>query len=68
MWLYPRPSDPDRSFSEELSDQVINKWVLKVLDHGVNFNPGAGPAPLREGVGITRVSSFVCLGLLQQLA
>jgi hypothetical protein len=29
-----------------------------VLDHRVNLNPGAGPAPLREGVVSTGVSLF----------
>jgi hypothetical protein len=45
MWLYPGPSDPDRSFSEELSDGEINTQILKVLDHGVNLNPRASPTP-----------------------
>jgi hypothetical protein len=56
MWLYPRPSCLDCSFSEELSEAVINTWIHKVLDHGANLNPGAGPTPLREGVASTRVS------------
>jgi hypothetical protein len=58
-WLYPRPSDHDRSFSEELSNGEIDKWILKVLDHGANLNPGASPASLREGVASTRVSLLV---------
>jgi hypothetical protein len=36
----------------------INTWIHKVLDHGANLDPGAGPAPLREGVASTRVSLF----------
>jgi hypothetical protein len=52
----PRSSDPDHSFPEELCDVEINTQILMVLDHGVNLNPGAGPAPLREGVASTRVS------------
>jgi hypothetical protein len=40
----------------------INTWICKVLDHGDDLNPEAGPAPLIEGVASTRVSllSFVC--------
>jgi hypothetical protein len=56
MWLYPGPSCLNRFFSEELSEAEINTQIHKVLDHGANLNPGAGLAPLREGVAITRVS------------
>jgi hypothetical protein len=56
MWLYPGPSDPNRSFSKDLSDGEINKRILMVLDHGANLNPRAGPNPLIEGVASTRVS------------
>jgi hypothetical protein len=58
MWLYPGPSDPDRSFFEDLSIGEIKKQILKVLDHGTNLNLGAGPNPLIEGVISTRVSLF----------
>jgi hypothetical protein len=56
MWLYLGPSDPDHSFSEELSDGEINTRILKVLDHGVNLNSGASPDSFRERVANTRVS------------
>jgi hypothetical protein len=58
MWLYPRPSCPDHSFSEELSDVEINTRIHKVLDHGADLNPRAGPAPLGEGVASTQDSLF----------
>jgi hypothetical protein len=63
--VYPGPCDPDRSFSEELSEGEVKKWILKVLDQGANLNLGAGPVPLRERVTSTRVSTFVCLGLFR---
>jgi hypothetical protein len=43
-------------FSEELDDAEINTWIHMVLTHEVDLNPGASPAPLREGVNYTRVS------------
>jgi hypothetical protein len=58
IWLYPRPSYPDRSFSEEFSETEVNTQIHKVLDHGADLNPRAGPAPLREGATSTRVSLF----------
>jgi hypothetical protein len=58
MWLYPGPSCPDRSLSEELGDAEINIRIHKVLDHEADLNPRAGPTPMREGVGSTRVSLF----------
>jgi hypothetical protein len=58
MWMYLGPSYPDRSFSEELGDAEINTRIHKVPAHGVDLNPGASPAPLREGVDNTRVSLF----------
>jgi hypothetical protein len=58
MWMYPKPSCPDRPFSEELGDVEINTQIHKVLAHGADLNPGAGPAPLREGVDNPRVSLF----------
>jgi hypothetical protein len=44
MWLYLGPSCPRRSFFEEWSDAEISTRIHKVLDHGANLNPGAGPA------------------------
>jgi hypothetical protein len=58
MWMYPKPSCPDRPFSEELGDVEINNHINRVLDHGVDLNPRAGPASLIEGVDNTRVSLF----------
>jgi hypothetical protein len=58
MWLYPGPSDPDRSFYVELSNAEISTRILKVSDHGTNLKPGSGHAPLREGVASPRVSLF----------
>jgi hypothetical protein len=50
MWIYPRPSCPDRLFSEELGNTEINTWINRVLAHGVDLNLGTSPNPLREGV------------------
>jgi hypothetical protein len=36
----------------------INTQIHRVLAHGVNLDPGAGPTTLREGVDSTRVSLF----------
>jgi hypothetical protein len=36
----------------------IKTQIYKVLAHGADPNPGAGLAPLREGVDSTRVSPF----------
>jgi hypothetical protein len=58
MWLYPGSSCPNRPSSEELSAMEINTRIHKVLDLGANLNPGAGPAPLQEGVASTSVSMF----------
>jgi hypothetical protein len=58
MWLYPCPSCPNCSLSEELSMVEINTQIHKVLDHEPDPNPVAGPVPLREGVASTRVSLF----------
>jgi hypothetical protein len=65
--VVPERSDPDCSFSEELSDGEINTWILKVLNHGANLNLGAGPTPLREGVASSRVSLFtwICFDSLR---
>jgi hypothetical protein len=56
MWLYPGPSFPDSSSSEELSAVEVNSEILKVPVLGVDPNPGAGPAPLQGGVASARVS------------
>jgi hypothetical protein len=62
MWMYPGPSYPDHPFSE---DTEINNQIYKVLAHVANLNLGAAPAPIREGVDNTLVSSpgptFGCL-------
>jgi hypothetical protein len=58
MWLYPGPSCPDRPFSVELSTVEVDSRVHKVLDLGVNPNPGAGPTPLQGGVASARVSTL----------
>jgi hypothetical protein len=58
MWMYVGPSCPDRPFSEELGDAKINTRIHRVLAHGVDLNPWADPAPLREGIDSTRVSLF----------
>jgi hypothetical protein len=50
MWMYPRSSGPNRSFSEELDDMEINSQIHKVLPYGAILNLGTGPVPLREGV------------------
>jgi hypothetical protein len=36
----------------------VNSRIHKVLDLGADLNPGAGPAPLQEGVASARVSMF----------
>jgi hypothetical protein len=43
-------------FFEEFNDVEINTRIHKVLAHGVDLYPGAGPTRLREGVDFTRVS------------
>jgi hypothetical protein len=50
MWLYPRPSCPDCSFSAELDDLEIDSWIRRILTLGAHRNSGPSPAPLREGV------------------
>jgi hypothetical protein len=56
MWMYSGPSCTDCPFSMELGDVEVNTWIHKVLAHGSDQNPGANPAPLREGVDSIRVS------------
>jgi hypothetical protein len=58
MWMYPGSSCLDHPFSEELGDAEINTRIHRVLAHGVDLNPRAGPASLREGVDSTRVRLF----------
>jgi hypothetical protein len=53
MWMYPVPSCPDCPFSEELSDTEINTQIHRILAHGANLNPEAGPTLLKEGVDNT---------------
>jgi hypothetical protein len=53
MWMYPVPSRPDCPFSEELSDTEINTQIHRILAHGANLNPEAGPTLLKEGVDNT---------------
>jgi hypothetical protein len=66
MWMYPGPSCPP--FFEELGDTEINNGIHKVLAHGDDLNPGASPAPLREGVDNTRVSPLAFIfGSLRNL-
>jgi hypothetical protein len=50
MWMYPRPSCPDYSFSIKLDDMEINAQIREILVHGPNQNPGPNPIPLRGGV------------------
>jgi hypothetical protein len=58
MWLYLRPSCPDRPSSEKLSAAEVDARIYKVLDLGVNLNPVAGPAPLQGGVASARLSTL----------
>jgi hypothetical protein len=57
MWLYPRPSCPNRPSFEELSVVEIDFRIHKVFDLGVDPNPRAGPAPLQEGFANATVST-----------
>jgi hypothetical protein len=36
----------------------VDTRIHRVLDLGVNLKPGAGPAPLQEGVASARVSTL----------
>jgi hypothetical protein len=58
MWLYLGPSCPDRPFSIELGDTVINTRIRGVLAHGADLNLGSGLIPLREVVDNLWVSSL----------
>jgi hypothetical protein len=50
MWTYPGLSCPDCPSSEELSAAEVEAQIHKVLDLGVNLNPGPDPVPLRRGI------------------
>jgi hypothetical protein len=56
MGMYHVPSCPGCPSSEELSVVEVDARIHKVLDLGVNLNPGVGPVPLQRGVTSTRVS------------
>jgi hypothetical protein len=56
MWMYPVPSCPDHTSTEELCTVEVDSRIHKVLDLGLNLNPGAGPVPLWRGVTSARVS------------
>jgi hypothetical protein len=56
MGMYHVPSCPDCPSSEELSVVEVDARIHKVLDLGVNLNPGVGPVPLQRGVTSARVS------------
>jgi hypothetical protein len=66
MWMYPGPSYPDCSISEELCVVEVEAWIHNVLDLVVNLNsgagtsprPGPGPVPLRTGIACIRVSTL----------
>jgi hypothetical protein len=58
MWLYPRPTCPDRPFSEKLGNVEINTRIHEVLDHGADLNPEVAPTHLGERDANTRVSLF----------
>jgi hypothetical protein len=58
MWKHPRMSYPNCPYSEKLSVAEINAQIHKVLDLGVNLNPGAGPVPVRRGITSVRVSTL----------
>jgi hypothetical protein len=65
LWLYPRPSCLEPSFSKELREMEINTRMHKVPDHGANMNPGASPTPLGEG---SPAPWLVYLDLFRQFA
>jgi hypothetical protein len=58
MWKHPGMSYPNCPYSEKLSVAEINAQIHKVLDLGVNLNPGAGPVPVRRGITSVRVSTL----------
>jgi hypothetical protein len=56
MWMYPVPSCPDHTSTEELCTVEVDSRIHMVLDLGLHLNPGAGPVPLWRGVTSARVS------------
>jgi hypothetical protein len=56
MWVYSRPSCPDRSFSAELDDAEVDAQIRRALVHEASWNSGPSPIPLREGAISTWVS------------
>jgi hypothetical protein len=56
MWLYPRPSCPDRSFSAELDNFEIDIQIQRILTLGAHQNSDPSPIPLREGIVIPWMS------------
>jgi hypothetical protein len=57
MGVYPRSSCPDHP-SEELSAEKVDTRIHKVLDLGVNSNPGVDPVPLRRGIASAGVNTL----------
>jgi hypothetical protein len=49
MWMYPRPSCPNRSISVELDDAKIDTQIQRIHALGADQNSGPSPIPLREG-------------------
>jgi hypothetical protein len=58
MWMYPGPSYPDRTSSEELSAAEVEARIHKVLDLRVNPNSCASPISLWRGIASVRVSTL----------
>jgi hypothetical protein len=56
--MYLGPSYPGCHSSKELSVAEIDTRIHKVLDLGVNPNPGAGPGPLQRGIASVKVSTL----------
>jgi hypothetical protein len=52
MWMYPRPSCPDYSFSVELYNAEIDIRNQRIFALGAHQNSGPSPISLREGVVI----------------
>jgi hypothetical protein len=70
MWMYLGPSCPDCPFTDELGDAKINTRIHKVLAHGADLNPGAGPIEgrgrLHQGESTqTRFQLFVPISVSQ---
>jgi hypothetical protein len=58
MWIYSRPSCPDRLFFVEVGDTDINSRIRGVLAHEADLNFGSSPIILREGVNSPWVSAL----------